>query len=201
MASNTEILNLALGHLASGKEVGNMETEKSNEARIGRRFYDIALDVLVKEHSWGFLTKITTLALVESEPNTEWGYSYRKPSDCESMRRILSGIRNDSRETRVPYKTAQDSSGILIFTDEDDAQLEYTIKATNPQLFTADFTLTFSYLLASLIAPNLTGGDQFGLGAKASGNYGVALSVSIANDINEQQVEELPESEFIRERL
>ena len=37
MPSKTEIVNLALGHLAVAKTIGNLETEKSVEALVGDR--------------------------------------------------------------------------------------------------------------------------------------------------------------------
>ena len=99
MATKTEIFNMALGHLAIGKMVANFTAEQSQEARIGRIYYDIALGQVLKDVPWPFATKIAALGLLEEEPNTEWGYSYRYPSDCAHFRRILSG----SRSLRAPF--------------------------------------------------------------------------------------------------
>lgn len=200
MPSKTEILNLALSHIGSGKEVSNIVTEQSEEARAGRRFYGIARDTTASAAPWPFLTKIAAIGLVEEEPNTEWAYSYRYPSDCIYIRRILSGIRNDNRQTRAPYKIAQDSGGLLLFTDERDAVIEYNVAANNPQFFSADFTMTISLQLAGLMAPRLTGGDPFNLGERAFSLWRLAISEAMARAFNEQQDEEKPESEYIRGR-
>ena len=200
MASKTEIFNMALSHLAVGKDVSNLETEQSEEARVGRRFYDTALRSTLADFNWPFATKIAALALIEEEPNSEWAFSYRYPSDCLNIRRVLSGIRNDNRQSRAPYKLAGDDTGTIIFTDEEDAQIEYTRYIDNPLIYSADFTLAFSYYLAALAAPRLTGGDQFKLGEKALRMYAGELRRAEARAGNEEQVEEAPESEFVRAR-
>lgn len=200
MASKVGIVNIALSHIGIGKEVANLETEKSEEAGAARRLYDSALNTIVRSAPWPFLTKIVTLPLIEEEPTTEWGYSYRYPSDCKFIRRILSGIRNDDRQTRAPYLIAQDDGGLIMYTDQEDVEIEYTVKADNPALFPDDFTLALSYLLASLMAPRLTGGDQFKLGDKALQKYGLMVGVAEANAFNEEQDEEVPDAEWLRDR-
>lgn len=200
MPSKTEIVNLALGHLAVAKTIGNLETEKSVEALVGRRFYDIVLNVLLREYPWPFVTRIAALALVAVEPNTEWAFSYRYPIDCLSVRRILSGLRNDTRQTRAPYRMANDAEGTLIFTDEADAQMEYTVVFDNPLLFPSDFTMAFSCLLAVYMAPTVMASDQFKLGARAAELYKYWVSKAAATAFNEEQAEEPPDAESILAR-
>jgi len=200
MATNTEIVNLALTHIGIGKEIGNLSTEQSEEASAGRRVYDTALAIIVRDASWPFLTRIESLALVEEGPNTEWAYSYRYPSNCKNMRRLLSGIRNDNRQVRVSYRIAGDDSGLVIYTDIQDAVCEYTVKPDNTARFTDDFKLALSYLIGSMMAPRLTRGDAYKLGDKALALYLQTISRAEANAFNEEQDEEKPESEFIRAR-
>ncbi len=198
--TEVEIVNMSLSHLGIGKEIANLTTETSQEASAARRYYGVARDTVLRDFPWPFATKITTLSLVASNPNDEWAYSYRYPSDCLYIRRILSGIRNDYRESRVPYKIAQDSAGLLIFTDQGTAQVEYTIKAIDPLRYPADFSMALSYMLAALIAPKLTGGDQFKLGDKAFKLYYLLLTQAAAKAFNEEQPDVEPDSEFIRGR-
>lgn len=200
MASKTENLNMALSHLGIGKDVANIETERSPEATAGRRFYDVARDFVAVQLPWPFLTKITTLALVEEDPNDEWAYSYQYPSDCIHIRRILSGVRNDSRQTRSPYRITQGASGKVIFSDVEDAEFEYTVIPDDPSLYSADYTIAFSYYLAFLISPRVTKGDQFKLGQRALELFEVFLSKAGARLFNEEQAEQLPEAEYITAR-
>lgn len=201
MASATEICNLALSHLGVGKEIANIDTEQSEEASACRRFYESARDATLRDFNWPFATRYEELGLIEEDPNDEWDYSYRYPTNCLRIRKILSGIRNDTRQSRVPYQIAQDDAGRILFTDQEDACIVYTRKETDPDKYTSDFVLAFSFRLANYIAPRLTAGDPFGLGKRALEMYSYEISVAAANAMNEQQDEELVDSELIRARV
>lgn len=191
---------MALSHLGVGKEIANLETERSQEAAACRRFYDVALEATLRDRAWPFATKIAALGLIEEDPNSEWGFSYRYPTDCLKIRRLLSGTRNDNRQSRMPYKLGQDSSGRLIWTDLEDAECEYTILADEPGLYPPDFTLALSFRLASYVAPRVTGGDPFKMGDRALQMYAAELGLASQSSFNEEQAEEEVQSEFIRGR-
>jgi hypothetical protein len=199
-SSDTEICNLALSHLGVGKEIANLETEKSQEASACRRMYSIALDQTLREFDWPFARKIAALNLVEEDPNDEWAYSYRIPTDCVAFRRVFSGIRNDSRSTRTPTEIGQDTTGLILLTDKEDAVGRYTKRVTNVQLYPPDFVMALSLRIAFLVAPRVAGGDPFKVGDAAMKNYMVEIEKARINSIREEQDDELPESEFIRER-
>ena len=86
MASKTEIANLALSHLGVGKEIGNLDTEKTEEAVAMRRFYESARDATLRDFPWPFATRMVALALVASPP-TQWWTPVRRRSQSVSMRR------------------------------------------------------------------------------------------------------------------
>ena len=200
MASDTEIANLALNHLGIGKEIQNLTTDTSDEATACRRFYEIARDILFRDFNWPFATKIIALDLIEEDPNSEWDYSYRYPTDCLRTIKILSGIRNDTHQSKVPYKISNDVSGLVVYTDTEDAELEYIMRITDPGLFTQDFIMALSYKIAHLIAPRVTAGDPFKLGDRAMQQYILSSSDAMSNAVNEEQPDQLVESEFIRAR-
>lgn len=200
MSTKTEILNMALGHLAISKLVANFDTEESVEARMGRLWFDIARDNSLGDFKWSFTTVIEALALIEEEPNTEWGFEYQYPSNCLKLRRVLSGIRNDSRQTRIPYRITRGASGRVIWVDTEDAQIEFTVRVPDPQTYSSFFTMAFSLYLAHLMAPTLTAGDRNKLGKRALDLFAWEITRAQANDANEQQDEEEVESEFIRAR-
>lgn len=197
MASKVGICNLALSHLSISKVIANLDTDTSEEGAACRQYYDIVLENILRDFPWPFTMKVAALALVATDPNTEWSYSYRYPVDCLMVRKILSGIRNDTRQSKVPYEISQDASGLLIFTDQTDAEIKYTIRAENPQFYPPDFTLAFSLYFAYLIAPRLTGGDQFKLGDRAARLYLVELSKANSRGQNEEQPDEPPDAEWI----
>jgi hypothetical protein len=199
-SSDTEICNLALGHLGVLTTIADLTTEQSAEAKICRRFYENTRDSVLRDFNWPFATKIDALALVESDPNDEWDYSYRYPSDCINMRRILSGIRNESPDQRIPYKIGRDNSGRLIFTDQDDAQIEYTMRVETIEEYPPDFVYALSYHLAMYIGPHVTKGDPFKIIDRCERMYSWLMTKAQAQAANEEQPDVLPESEFIRAR-
>ena len=199
-SSTTEIANLALSHLGISKEVGNLDTENSANANACRRWFENARDETFRDFHWPFATTYATLGLVESDPNTDWAYSYRYPSDCMRFIKVLNTVRNDSRQSRVPIEIASDSSGKLIFCDTEDACGKYTKKITDVSLFTQDYVNMLSLLLASYIAPRVTAGDPFKLGERAYNLYVISKTKTEATAFNEQQDDEVVDSEFIRAR-
>lgn len=200
MAASTNIANMAISHLGISKEIGNLDTEKSAEAAACRTFYETARDETLRDFPWPFATKFVALGLVETDPTDEWSFSYRYPSDCLNIRRILSGLRNDNRDSRASYKIGRDDDGVLIYTDIENASIEYTIRDDEVERYTPDFKMAFSCRLAALIAPRITKGDPFKMRDAALKMYQMELSKAHANAANEEQPDREPESEFIRAR-
>lgn len=191
---------MALSHLGVGYEIQNIETEQSQEANACRRYYDIALQTVLMDYPWPFASVTLALALLEEEPNDEWGYSYRYHSDCLSAVRILSGTRNDTHDSKVPFKVSKDSAGRIIYCDIENAELEYIAFVEDPQFYSPDFELALSYKIAFLIAPRITAGDPFGLRAEAARQYDIAVSNAKRNASNEEQPDMLPDSSLIKGR-
>lgn len=200
MSSVVQICNLALSHLGSGKSIANIGTEKSQEAYACNSFYETARDAVLRDFAWPFATKIVSLGLVETDPNDEWGYSYGYPSDCLKARRILSGIRNDDRDSRVPFKLIYTATRQLIYCDQEGAELEYTVKVTDAERFSPDFVMALSFRLAAYISPRITGGDRFKQGERATRMYTFEIDKAKASGVNEEQPDQEPESEFIQAR-
>lgn len=200
MSSKTEMANLAITHLGQGKEIANVETEKSSEAATMRRIQPTVIEMFLKNFPYSFCNVTVALDLVESAPNDEWAYSYRVPTDCLKPIRILSGIRNDSRQTRVPYKIGKDDQGELIYTDTESAELEYTQFVDDPSKYPIDVFLAMSFLLAGLAAPRILGEDPFKMGERAMKMYQYFKGQADAADANDQQQEEPPDAEAIRSR-
>lgn len=200
MASTTSIGNLSIAHLGVGKDISNLDTDTTEEAKTIRRFYDIALERMFRDFMWPFASKTYTLNLVASAPTSEWAYSYRYPPDCFFFRRICSGNRNDTYQSRVPYRIFSDSSGLLIYTDQVTAVCEYTIKVTDTTLFPSDFTMAFSYLLAYYISPRVAGVDAANLRQEMLQKYMFELELARSSAYNEEQVDQEVDSEWIRGR-
>lgn len=202
-SSKTEIANLALTHLGVGYEIADLDTEVSKEASAIRAVYQTSLHQMLREFPWPFATVIAELSqvsLADTPPNDEWNYSYRYPPDCLEARRIFTGNRVETNETRVPYRITRDGSGLLILTDQADACLEYTSTYDEVVRFPPDFSMALSFLVAMYAAPRLTAGDPFKLSDRSAKMYEFHMNNAKANAANEEQPDQPPESEFIRAR-
>jgi hypothetical protein len=200
VASVVNVYNMALGHLGSSGTIAST-TEKSTEAHVCNTFWESTLNATLRDFRIPEAIRFKTLSLVEEDPTEEWGYSYDYPNDVLSVRRILSGIRNDSNDSRVPYRQAQDSnSRQLIYTDAADAVAECSMKVTNLSLLPDDVILALSLRLASYIAPVITKGDPFKLGIRSFQLYSVHVTRANANSLNSQQPDQPPQSDHVRSR-
>lgn len=199
-ASETGICNLALAHLGITQTITSL-ADPTTAARSCARFYALCRDDVLRGFPWPFATTIALLGLVQVQPNSEWLYSYRYPSDCLNARRVLNGIsRIETPGTRVPYREGVDASGQLIFTDQPSAELEYTVRLTDPTLFPTDFVTALSYRIAAAIASQVTGGDPAKLGARAMQLYTYTLELAALNAANESQPDTQPDSDSILAR-
>jgi hypothetical protein len=127
--------------------------------------------------------------LIEENPTDEWGYSYRYPTDALYIRRILSGIKKDTEDSKIPYELGQDDTGgLLIYTNTDEAQVEYTARCDNAGLYPSDFVIAFSYRLASFVAPQVASGTEGNkLAVTMYEFYQRHCAQAIANRLSEEQ--------------
>lgn len=205
MSSKTEIANLALSHLGISTQITNLDTERSAEANGCNKFFNLAIKSTLSDFAWPFSIKIAPLGLVENfaltQTNKEWGYSYTYPSDCEQFIKIQSGVRNDTRQSRVSYRIVHGGGSTrLIYADQPNAIGEYVMNIDNADDLPTSFVLALSYRLAIYIAPLLTAGDPFKLGERAAQFYNLEISNAQANSANEEQPDIQPDSEFERAR-
>jgi hypothetical protein len=206
MASNTSVANMALGHLGFGTEIGDLTSETSEEASALKRFEDEALEGMLRDFDWSFTKTYADLQLVktfdkDADPEyKEWGYSYRVPSDCVRIRKIYSGYRNDSLQSRVRYDLSSDDSGKLILTDASEGVLIYSKRIKNYDLFPTDFIMALSLKWALYVPNRLLAGDPFKIKNDLYNLYQVELANARQNDLMEQEFDEPVDSEFMRAR-
>lgn len=169
MASAVQICNMALSHIGSEARVSSISPpDGSVEAGHCATFYDLARTELLEPGNWAFALTRAALAQV-TNPSTVWAYAYAKPSDCLRALRIprpsvsvtvftqdaVAAVHNDDRDG-----AAFDLEGDVLLTNEPDAALIYTRDVTDTTKFTASFTSTLSYLLASYLAGPIIKGSE-----------------------------------------
>lgn len=200
MASVVNVYNMALGHLGAAATVSST-TERSAEAQACNTFYETALKATLRDFKPSEVNCYKTLSLIEEDPVDEWDFSYDYPSDVLIIHRVLSGLRNDSHDSRVAFEVMSDEDGrALIYCDVEDAQIECTLMPKSLSIMPADFILGLSFRLAAYIAPLITKGDPFKLGARALQLYAIEIRNAVANSRNQNQPDVEPESDHVRSR-
>jgi hypothetical protein len=179
MSSAIDICNLALSHLGDVASVSSIDPpEGSAQAEHCARFYPIARDLLLEAHDWNFATRRIAPALLVSTVGP-WFYAYAKPNLAKKVIAVVppspdnvvpvtsalsnydpyEGLTEASQEPQ-PYAIETLSTGEeVICTNQAEAVVRYTVVVTDPTKFSALFTVTLSWLLASMLAGPLIKGD------------------------------------------
>lgn len=164
MATQVEIINLALGHIAVAPIVTT--TEATVAAKAVMRVWDTSRKECLRSHDWPFGTVVTTLTLNTTYATLttsglyagEFIYAYDYPSNCVAMwvvynENVVDKTKGD--DFRVLYDPT--NSQRVILTDAIDALCEYTFDVTDTSFFDASFVKMFSYKIAADVCLELTG--------------------------------------------
>ena len=200
--TNAIICNMALGHIGVNSAViADLDTDTGKAADLCRLYFQPALDAALEDFAWPEFTAYRTLGLVQdftavTTPH-DWDYSYRYPEDCANVRRVvLTSGRNTPNP--APFSLGVDDTGRLIYTDEEDAIVEYGKRVSNPVLFGALFSEAVSWKLASFLAPSMS--RIKGIVELALKMYVLMGARAEVKSGNERQLPKPNDSEFTRER-
>jgi hypothetical protein len=193
MASEIEIVNLALAHLGDKATVSSLSPpEGSAQAEHGARFYPQARDVLLEKHNWRFATKRVSMAdasLVTDVPSS-WTYAYALPSSFIRMISVLPPEGGDDSETQ-PYEIEMSTGGAgVVYTNQEDAVARYIYRVTDTTKFSPLFVDALSWLLASYLAGPVLKGQTGMTAAKACfTQYLNSFFFAAASDAQQRKVE------------
>lgn len=206
MKSEVDLCNLALFRIGVTTTITSL-TERSKEAIVCNGVYENVRDKVLEAAPWPFARKFADLQLTGSAPD-RWAYRYQYPTDCLAVRSVLppvpSGLsqnlyRQWMQQYQVPYELVEGADGNLtICTDREEANIEYTVRVTNPVRFSAKLTSTLAWAIAAEIAIPLAKGIDYAKNAAAM--YEKELFETLAKMLNEERADEDPFSEFERVR-
>jgi hypothetical protein len=197
MSTVITICNMALARIGVSSYISSL-TEASNEARNCALFYEPMRDFVLRDHPWNFAKKRVRLADAGTPP-PEWGFKYAYPSDCIKVRHIVSpGFINPRNDQRVQYEVAHENGQRVIYSNQDQAELVYTMRVTDPTIYDPMFTSALAYLLASEIAMPLS--VQPAVADQARKAYSQTVSMASAATQSESFEGPEPVSELITTR-
>lgn len=184
MYTKTQLFNIALSALLLTKEISDADTDTGPEAKLMRRFYDIALKKTLADLDLDSTSVTLTLELLIEDPNDDWSYAYKYPSVCMLFRRVYSGALKDSRSTQVPRKIAMYGTPAqkVIFTNEESASAEYIPSDIPLTSLSVNAGLAVAYNLAFHCAPLIAGKGANDLKKEIQKSYLLAKSEAQEDD-------------------
>ena len=158
MATDVSICNLALSHIGDSATVSSIDPpEGSAQASRCAQFYPMVRGNILEMHAWSFATRFVVGALLTSD-DANWLYAYQVPSDSIKVWRVVCP---SDREVGVDFDTGILSDGTkVVYTDQEDAQIQYTREITDTAKFSPLFSTAFSWHLASFLAGPVVGGES-----------------------------------------
>lgn len=202
MTSKTQIVNIALMRIGVSKSVANVDTEQSREALSAKLIFDDEVDFVLRDFPWPFATAYADLGLVDGaadDPaNRDWIFAYRYPSDCMFVRRVVRESVGRNDPTPASYRIGRDAQGKLIYTNEQDAQIEYTVDVTDPEEFDALFVSMLAWKLGASLAPSLSRIKD--MATTCMQMYEIDKTKAQSRALNEQQQETPADAEWISAR-
>ena len=150
------VCSMAIDRCDIGQPITDLEAD-SDDARACNRWYTKCRDKVLQLNVWPFAQRQVALGLVEEDPSDRWAFAYRYPVNCLRVLGIVNAMRVDT--ARIEWAMGQDDTGLLIFTDEEDAFVDYIGTLDDPGEWFDLFADTVAYLLASEIAGPLGRGD------------------------------------------
>ena len=219
MTSEVEICNLALSYIRAGSI--NSLIESSVQSQLCKLKYYPLRDQMLEDSGWQFASSIVALATL-TDTVFNWVYVYQYPTDCLYINRLIPDIAEFSatngtsaassryydrglpqlnlNEIKVPYKIYNINGNKVITANDKNLRIDYRQRVTDPNLFSSNFILALSHLLAADLAIPIVGIDKGrGLRKDELQIYQSFVNAGIRNELSEQY-DVIPDSQFITVR-
>lgn len=196
MASELDICNAGLSHV-SAYGIQSLD-ERTKEARECKRLYPIARDAMLESHDWAIARKRVALALL-SDTYSGWDYAYAWPADCIMPRKIYDeGECAGSEKIKFEFGVSAALNRRVILTNKEDAELIYTAKVTDANLYTTMMIDALSFRLASDLALPLRSDSK--LQASMKNQFIGMISAAQASVANAEEKPPETKSDFHKAR-
>jgi len=197
MTSQTQIGKLALQHIGDRYDISDLSEASVEAEQINLVYEDVRKEVM-RRHPWNFATKFASPATLSVTVPGNWDNAYAYPSDALRIIEIVNPLGRNLPTLDFEIGLLSDDTKVIL-TDEDNAEFRYTADISDPTRFDSEFTMAFSFMLASRVAMPLTGdgGIKRLLMQEAEG----LILQAGATDANEGRTEEPPEASWITARI
>lgn len=208
-----EICNDALALAGQDVTITSLdpETDASAEAAMCRLFWPEVRNMMLARHRFSFATRRAALTAIDShDPDTAPSkklFAYVLPADfAEPISILPPGSRHDfsaggERVTQDFQIEVDEDGALVLYSDQEDAELRYIAKVNAGMPFSALFMTAAKRFLAAKLAGRLVGGET-GVAAErqhtqlAEAYFGEAVRV----DANQRQVTTEHKPIWLRDR-
>ena len=156
MATQIDIVNLALSALGSGATIKSINPpDGTAEAKQAAKWLPIALQRLIEEHDWSFLTTTEEPAQYEGDYTETNGYKYAFAVPADFVRMIAVYRKGDiGKNQDFQVGTIAGDEALAIYTDVEFPVVKYVKYSDSAVTFPGYFVEPLVLLLASyLVGP------------------------------------------------
>lgn len=173
-------------------------TEVSKIVQCLNEIYDDSVDYVLMEFPWKFAERRVLLSSLGTPP-TNWGYRYSYPSDCvQALRIVRPGARSLRSDQMIPYQIGTNGTAREIYSDMPSAELIYTARIVDLNLWGAVAVSALAYYLGSQIAMPMSVKPD--VANSALSGYYREVSRAAAAAFNETTADRPPVSELLAVR-
>lgn len=146
MATEFDVINMALGHLNIERITGIEDTTPQAEA--ARTIFNTSRAAFLEEYPWSFAKRQMKPAMRTDTP-TAWAYMYSCPNDFLCMYRVfISSMRGGAGTLPFDVMLDADGNNRVILCDWPDIVIDYGSKNTTLPLFSPLAVEALSYRMA-----------------------------------------------------
>jgi len=201
MSNAIDICNMALSHIGSPRI--QAFTDRTKQGFDCDLHYEPVRDSVLRAFPWNFAKKRKVLALSDNTISG-WTYAYAYPTDCLRAMDIYNPLQSQSytdgyydngvyvqsavqvkaNRTKFEISLNDGNTRRLVLTDQEDAELIYIARVTDPNVFDTEFTKALAYALAAELAIPQKGDPR--LQEVMLRNYQMILGQAQKENANEQ---------------
>lgn len=147
MTADVDVVNYAVRALGGSRITGL--DDGSKVANAASDVYALTRDQVLRSHNWNFATSRAALALLGDAPAFGFDYQHALPADWI---KTVSVHDNDAGLGAVEFKEETYSGQRVILSNSNTIYLRYISRVEDPNLYTADFIVSFAVELAMRLA-------------------------------------------------
>lgn len=206
MASQIEIINIALGKLGQSNKIPDLN-DRSKARDVFAPLWTPTCDLVLAERAWPWATRALALSMPAEAAQPGWAYRYNYPQDCITALAVTdaAGLRAArhagglhcfaSAEFRAAHwgagaydwETSAGEQGTTINTDVREAFLVYVQRIEDTERFPPHFVNALAARLAAEGAPAMIGEVGFNSKDRLMQEYEVALTKAGAHGFAQSQ--------------